>query len=58
MVKHINTLLPKPDESTAQAIFATLVGTLQLARTVNDAALSDQLLQSGEKAAIALARGR
>jgi TetR/AcrR family transcriptional repressor of nem operon len=55
-VAHISSLLPKPDEGTAQAIFSLLVGTLQLARNAPDAKLSDQILKSGERAAIKLAR--
>jgi TetR/AcrR family transcriptional regulator, transcriptional repressor for nem operon len=57
-VEYINSLLPTPDESVAQAIFATLIGTLQIARAVSDEALSDQLLKSGEHAAIALAKSQ
>jgi TetR/AcrR family transcriptional repressor of nem operon len=50
----IETALPKPDPAVAQALFATLMGTLQLARAVADAALSNQILASGEAAALAL----
>jgi hypothetical protein len=32
-----------------------MVGTLQLARAVNDKALSDEILESGVRAALALA---
>jgi len=56
MVGLIAAHLPTGDRATAQAIFATLVGTMQLARSVTDPALSDQLLKAGEKAACALAR--
>jgi hypothetical protein len=52
----IESLLPDPNVATAQAIFATLVGTLQLARTVSDAEQSDQLLEAGQVAALSLAR--
>jgi hypothetical protein len=38
-VAHIESLLPTPNAETAQAIFATLVGTLQLARSLPAAAL-------------------
>jgi TetR/AcrR family transcriptional regulator, transcriptional repressor for nem operon len=55
IVSHIELLLPNRSVETAQAIFATLVGTLQLARTVSDPELSDQLLKSGEAAALNLA---
>lgn len=46
-----------PEERQAQAIaiYALMVGSLQLARAVNDAALSDQILASGAAAACALA---
>ena len=50
-VAHIESLL-----LTGQEIFATLVGTLQLARTVADSELSDQLLKAGQTAALMLAR--
>jgi TetR/AcrR family transcriptional repressor of nem operon len=56
VVAHISSLLPKPDQAAAQAIFSLLVGTLQLARNAPDAKLSDQILKSGECAAIKLAR--
>lgn len=59
MVSHIESLLPYPDIETAQAVCATLVGTLQLALTVSDARLSDQLLKAGQAAALSLAnRGK
>jgi hypothetical protein len=35
-----------------------MVGTLQLARAVNDKGLSDEILESGVTAALALAEGR
>jgi len=40
----------------AVAIYGIMVGTLQLARAVNDKSLSDEILQSGVTAALALAR--
>ena len=40
---------------TAMALYATMIGTLQLARAVNDAALSDEILHGGRRAALALA---
>jgi AcrR family transcriptional regulator len=40
----------------AVAIYGMMVGTLQLARAVNDKRLSDQILQGGVSAALALAR--
>lgn len=56
LVSHVESLLPDPKTATAQAIVATLIGTLQLARSVSDAQLSDQLLKAGEIAALLLAR--
>ncbi|AHF89917.1 transcriptional regulator [Opitutaceae bacterium TAV1] len=56
MLAHIESLLPDPKPETAQAIFALLVGSLQLARTVTDPALSDRILESGKTAALALAQ--
>jgi TetR/AcrR family transcriptional regulator, transcriptional repressor for nem operon len=56
LVSHVASLLPDRNAEAAQAIFATLIGTLQLARTVSDHELSDQLLKAGETAALALAR--
>lgn len=38
-------------EGAAMSIFATLIGTLQLARTVDDAELSDRILAAGAEAA-------
>ena len=40
----------------AYAIFALLIGTLQLARVTTDKALSEAILQSGQDAALRLAR--
>src|SRR4029450_10554690 len=51
IVSHIASLLPTPNAETAQAIFATMVGTLQLSRTVCDPELSDQILKAGLAAA-------
>jgi TetR/AcrR family transcriptional repressor of nem operon len=56
IVSHIASLLPTPNVEVAQAIFAMLVGTLQLARAVSDPALSDQLLKAGQDAALLLAK--
>jgi TetR/AcrR family transcriptional regulator, transcriptional repressor for nem operon len=58
LISLIESRLPKPDPDLAQAICATLVGTLQLARAVSDKKLSDQLLKAGEKAAIALSQAK
>jgi len=52
----IESLLPKPDQALAQAIFATLVGTIQLARAVSDPRLSAQILSAGEAAALRLVK--
>jgi hypothetical protein len=41
----------------AIAIYGMMVGTLQLARAVNDKSLSDEMLESGVSAALALADG-
>jgi len=41
---------------TAYAIFALLIGTLQLARVTTDKVLSEAILQSGQDAALRLAR--
>jgi TetR/AcrR family transcriptional repressor of nem operon len=40
----------------AVAIYGMMVGTLQLARAVNDKRLSDEILESGVSAALALAK--
>ncbi|MER8376758.1 TetR/AcrR family transcriptional regulator [Mesorhizobium sp. M1409] len=45
-------------ESVAMAVFATLIGSLQLARTVDDAELSDRILTAGAEAARTLVRPR
>jgi TetR/AcrR family transcriptional regulator, transcriptional repressor for nem operon len=39
----------------AIALYGTMVGTLQIARAVNDRRLSDEILESGIRAALALA---
>jgi TetR/AcrR family transcriptional repressor of nem operon len=41
----------------AVAIYGMMVGTLQLARAVNDKRLSDEILESGASAALALVNG-
>jgi TetR/AcrR family transcriptional regulator, transcriptional repressor for nem operon len=43
---------------TAIAVYGLMIGTLQLARAVNDKRLSDEILESGVTAALALAGGR
>jgi TetR/AcrR family transcriptional regulator, transcriptional repressor for nem operon len=53
-------LPPTQSKDTAYAvaygIFGTMVGTLQLARVVNDAALSETIISSGRASALALAQ--
>ena len=56
LISFIEGGLPKPDPATARAIFATLMGAVQLARAVSDRELSDKLLEAGEAAALALVR--
>jgi AcrR family transcriptional regulator len=58
----IAELLPRggtPAQRRARAIgiFATMMGAMQLARTAGDAALSDEILESGIANALALAEG-
>ncbi len=56
MVDHIESLLPEPSHKKALAIYSGLVGALQLSRIVSDSKLSDQILESGQKAALRLAK--
>jgi TetR/AcrR family transcriptional repressor of nem operon len=53
-----SALPPERGDSTdiAIALYATLIGTLQLARAVNGTPLSDRILQSGAQAARELVR--
>jgi len=53
-----SALPPEVSDPTdvAIALYATLIGTLQLARAVNGTPLSDRILQSGAQAARELAR--
>ena len=58
MVRGIASQLPpqiEDPETAALAIYATLIGTLQLARAVHGADLSDRILAAGAKAARSLA---
>lgn len=58
MARQIASQLPaqaEDPETAALAIYATLVGTLQLARAVEGTELSDRILAAGAKAARALA---
>lgn len=58
-VTTLATLLPDPESTTsvhrATAIFGLMVGTLQLARAVSDAAQAEQILEGGVRAALHLA---
>jgi AcrR family transcriptional regulator len=58
MTREIASRLPaqKDPEAAALAIYATLVGALQLARAVKGTDLSDRILAAGADAARALAR--
>jgi TetR/AcrR family transcriptional regulator, transcriptional repressor for nem operon len=56
LISFIEKQLPNPDAATARAIFATLMGALQLSRAMSDRALSDKMLEAGETAALALVR--
>src|SRR5690349_2540146 len=47
---------PDRARDVAYAIFALMIGTLQLARVIPDEALSDAVLRSGQDAALRLAR--
>lgn len=49
---------PAERRRNAVAIYGMMVGTLQLARAVNDKKLSDEILESGVTAALALAQGK
>jgi TetR/AcrR family transcriptional regulator, transcriptional repressor for nem operon len=48
---------PAARRRNAIAVYGMMVGTLQLARAVNDKRLSDEILENGLGAALALARG-
>jgi TetR/AcrR family transcriptional repressor of nem operon len=50
------SMKPKRRRETAEAIFASMLGTLVLARAVDDETLSDELLAAGRRAALAIAR--
>jgi AcrR family transcriptional regulator len=59
-VSTLAALLPDSDSASsgrrAMAIFALMVGTLQFARAVPDAAQAEQILEGGVEAALHLAR--
>ncbi len=48
---------PSERRRNAIAVYGIMVGTLQLARAVNDRQLSDEILQNGVSTALALANG-
>ena len=48
---------PRTRRKTAIAVYGMMVGTLQLARAVNDKRLSDEILEGGLTAALKLAGG-
>lgn len=50
------SMKPKQRRETAEAIFASIMGTLALARAVDDETLSASLLAAGRRAALAIAR--
>jgi TetR/AcrR family transcriptional regulator, transcriptional repressor for nem operon len=57
LVRHVSAAFPpqtKDPEGTAFGVFATLIGTLELARAVAGTALSDRILAAGADAARAL----
>jgi TetR/AcrR family transcriptional repressor of nem operon len=51
-------LTPTQKKKTAVGVFATMIGAMQLARVVDDPALSDHILEAGIASALALARLR
>jgi TetR/AcrR family transcriptional regulator, transcriptional repressor for nem operon len=60
MVKLVGSVLPeslKPEqrEATAMSVVSCLIGTMILARSVDDPAMSDRFLESGRCAALAMA---
>ena len=56
LVQQVAAALPSTGdaEDTALGVFATLIGTLQLARAVGDPELSDRILEAGKHAALRL----
>jgi len=49
-------MTPAVKKKTAVGIFATLVGAIQMARAVDDAQVSDEILEAGIASALALAQ--
>jgi AcrR family transcriptional regulator len=61
LVRQLASALPPRNadpEATAMAMFATLIGTLQFARTLRDTELSARMLAAGADAALRLAEPR
>ena len=61
LVRQVSADLPtntRDPEDVAMGVFATLIGTLQLARAVDGTELSDRILAAGAEAARALIRSR
>jgi hypothetical protein len=59
LIRQVAATMPagNPDpEGSALALFATLIGTLQLARAVDGAVLSDRIVSAGTDAARTLAQ--
>ena len=55
--KHLpSTMKPAQKRQTSITIFAVLSGALQMARTVDDSALSDEILEAGVATALSLAQ--
>ncbi len=54
MASQINAESPRERRREAIAVYGMMVGTLQLARAVNDKELSDEILESGVSAALEL----
>lgn len=55
MASQVRAGSAREQRANAVAIYGMMVGTLQLARAVNDKALSDEILESGVSVALALA---
>ena len=58
MAAQLREGMPEERRSNAVAIYATMVGALQLARAVNDRKLSDEILENAVDAALTLAGER
>jgi TetR/AcrR family transcriptional repressor of nem operon len=53
---HLSAVKSPARRRTAIAIFATVMGSIQLARAVSDSGLSEEILEAGLASALALAR--